>query len=99
MIFDETPLTFSAAARSLPGRPHPSTIWRWHRVGVRGIRLEAVRLGGRYITSQEALDRFAARLSESDDIRGGAKPDRPPARADRQRAIERAEAACAKAGI
>src|SRR5262245_53116497 len=66
----EAAITLSQAARALPpgrgGRPvHPSTILRWVLHGVRGpdgsrVRLGAVRLGGRWLTSREALGRFAA---------------------------------------
>lgn len=49
-------------------RLHPSTILRWIHRGVLGpasqrVKLEAFRLGGRWYTSAEALQRFAARLS------------------------------------
>lgn len=47
-------------------RVHLSTALRWVTRGVRGVRLEAVRLGGRWVTSLEALDRFAARLTAAD---------------------------------
>lgn len=54
------------AARALPAidgkRPHPSTIWRWCRRGIRDIRLEHVRLGHRVCTSREALRRLRAGL-------------------------------------
>ena len=56
-------LTLSEAAHSVPvidgKRPHPSTIFRWIRDGVRGgVRLEHVRVGGRICTTREALERF-----------------------------------------
>jgi len=64
----ETLVTLAAAARLRPpgrnGRPtHPSTIFRWTTRGVRGCRLEAVRLGAATYTSVEALQRFADRLA------------------------------------
>jgi Protein of unknown function (DUF1580) len=44
-----------------PGhRVHLSTIIRWKDRGVQGVRLEAVRLGGRWVTSREALARFVS---------------------------------------
>jgi hypothetical protein len=50
--------------RSRNGRPiHYTTALRWAQRGIRGVRLEAVRLGHRWVTSLEALDRFAARLA------------------------------------
>jgi hypothetical protein len=60
-------LTLSAAARKLV--PHrgkgvaPSTIWRWHRQGVRTpdgrrVHLELARVGNKWLTSAAALARF-----------------------------------------
>lgn len=70
------------------GRPiHPLTIIRWIRCGVRGIKLEAVRLGHRWVTSTEALERFTERLTEPQ--KNPAQEIRPPAA--RQRELERAE--------
>ena len=66
MLNNEQILTFSEAANALPPiggkRPHASTIWRWARKGCRGVRLEVRRLGGRFVTSIEALDRFSKTL-------------------------------------
>jgi hypothetical protein len=70
-ITREALLSLTEAARLRPpvraGRPtHPSTVFRWIARGVRGHRLEAVRLGGSWFTSREALQRFAQNLSTSD---------------------------------
>lgn len=64
----ETPLSLTSAARMVPpgrrGRPVTlSCIFRWITKGVMApdgqrVRLEASRLGGRWITSLEALQRF-----------------------------------------
>ena len=35
-----------------------NTIWRWHRYGRRGIRLETVRVAGRICTTREAVLEF-----------------------------------------
>ena len=43
------PLT--EAVQLLPSRPHFSTLWRWYRRGVFGVRLETVVIGGRRYTS------------------------------------------------
>jgi hypothetical protein len=48
------------------GRPtSPTTVWRWSRAGVktadgRTVRLETMRIGGRYVTTEQALRRFLA---------------------------------------
>ncbi len=101
-------LSLTDAAKALPPidgkRPHVSTIWRWVRRGVRGIRLEHVRLGHRVCTSQEALARFAQRLADADDRAVGrpvgrlqTKPTRTAAK--RQRAVESAENELTQLGI
>jgi Protein of unknown function (DUF1580) len=48
------------------GRPtHPSTLARWASRGLRGIRLETIKVGGRTCSSSEALQRFFAALTEA----------------------------------
>ena len=49
----------------LPPRPngkrlHISAIYRWVQRGIRGIRLEVIRVGGTTYTSREALQRFSS---------------------------------------
>lgn len=55
----------------LPPRPtgrrvHVSTVFRWIGRGVRGVRLDAVRIGGTTYTSAEAIQAFAQHLSRAD---------------------------------
>ena len=61
----ERPISFNEAAKYLPRgyRPHLSTWWRWHKHGIKGVRLETVVLGGRRYTTAEAVQRFASALS------------------------------------
>lgn len=64
----ETGLSLIQAAKLVPPtrqdkQVHVSTIVRWILHGVRGVRLEAVRVGGRWITSHEAIERFSAALT------------------------------------
>jgi hypothetical protein len=85
----ETLLTLSQAARLRPpsrgGRPtHPSTLYRWISRGLRGHKLEGIRLGGTTYTSREALQRFGERLTS------GPSPAAAAAGADRRQ--QRAEA-------
>jgi hypothetical protein len=77
----EQTMPLAEAARRLPrlraGRPvHTATLWRWARHGLRGVRLETIRVGGTTCTSVEALGRFFARLNGS-----GVAPPTPAARA------------------
>ena len=66
MLPNETKLTLVQAAKLAPGRPHASTVWRWCREGINGVRLEYVRFGRRIFTSAEALERFASALASAD---------------------------------
>jgi hypothetical protein len=105
-LIDETLLSLPQAARRLPpgrrGRPVSlSCILRWILGGVPGpdgrrVRLEAVRLGGRWLTSNEALARFGRALTPrlDDDL---VPASRNPAQ--RQRASERAAKELERAGI
>lgn len=85
----------TGVSKIVPGRPHASTIWRWHRRGVKGVRLETVLIGGRRYTSREALARFSERVTAAADGTGAA-PSTPKARA---RALAQAERDLDAAGI
>jgi len=54
----ETLLTVKQARKVLPSRPSINTIYRWFWKGVRGIKLESIRVGGRIFTTKEACERF-----------------------------------------
>jgi hypothetical protein len=62
-------MTFAQAARYArpPGsRPAaPSSLWRWHRHGIAGVKLETICLGGTRYTSAEALQRFFRAVTEA----------------------------------
>jgi hypothetical protein len=60
-ILHERRLTLSQAAQHLG--VHTCTVHRWRLRGVRGVRLETIVIGGRRVTSHEALTRFAAACS------------------------------------
>lgn len=53
-------LSFNDAAALLPvtARPSAATWWRWWRRGVHGVKLETLAIGGRRLTSREAVARF-----------------------------------------
>src|SRR5262245_45090642 len=91
-ISSETLLTLLEAARSLPGRVHLSTVHRWRLRGVRGIKLETCRVGGKRYTPREALQRFAeATTAEANgETLPTASVSRTPAQRERDiRAAER----------
>jgi hypothetical protein len=85
-------LTLSEAAKLLPGKVSVTTLWRWRLHGIRGRKLESVMLGGKVYTSREAIQRFARQLGGTD-----AAAIRSPRQ--REKAIRKAEAELAKAGI
>jgi hypothetical protein len=104
-LTNETTLSLAQAARLLPpsrgGRPVTlSCLLRWVLHGVRSpggqlVRLDAIRLGGRWVTSREALQRFAEALTPR---LGDPLPEQRTPTA-RQRASDRASRALEKLGI
>ena len=112
---DDPALSLAQAARHpiLPERKTPSTIYRWHRPGVKArngerIRLEAERWGGRIYVRPSALKRFAERLAEADaaapepEDQPRISPQRQPAQSShdkRERQIAEADERLARVGI
>jgi hypothetical protein len=92
--FSEHLRLLTQAPRDLPGRPHISTLVRWWRRGVRGVKLETILIGGRRYTSLEALTRFFDRLTEARE----APPVVPPGKA-RRHAIQAVDEKLDKLGI
>ena len=67
-LTNERVLPLSQACRHLPRRrgikpTHPATLYRWAKGGIKGVRLETIKVGGSMCTSIEALQRFCERLS------------------------------------
>ena len=61
--------TFAEATRKIPKRRRgrkaaTSTIYRWAKLGLKGVRLEVLQVGGTLCTSRQALERFFHRLTE-----------------------------------
>jgi hypothetical protein len=73
-------ISITAAGKLLPGMRenahiNSATVWRWIRRGAKStsgevIRLEAVRLGFRWLTSAEAVGRFVADLTAASNLSG-----------------------------
>ena len=89
-------------------RPHVATVYRWAQVGLRGIRLETIRVGGTMCTSVEALQRWCEALTNGNGWRSAEAPESPPSDSPhsgarmtkaRRRAIAAAEKELAEAGI
>ncbi len=75
MLHEEELISLSQAAARFPGhrggkRLHPATLTRWILAGVKAIdgrrvKLEALRVGSRWLTSEAALHRFADALTSA----------------------------------
>lgn len=61
-------LRLSTAAKRLPGRPSPKTLWRWCRggcrVGKRRVHLKFVQVGRGILTTAEWCDAFVNEVAE-----------------------------------
>jgi len=99
-IHSEDLLSLTEAAKALPKvsgkRPAVSTLWRWARKGLRGVRLEYVRVGRGIATSREALNRFFNALADADAPSGSADgrtapPTLRPTDRGRSRMLDRAD--------
>jgi hypothetical protein len=106
MLATEHKIDLADAAKLVPGHPHASTLWRWSRRGIKArdgsrVRLEHVRLGGKVFTSREAIERFGAALAAADAAHFDPPAPPPKGRTDaqRRRAVDRATAELAEAGI
>jgi hypothetical protein len=57
-------LTMEEAAASLPNKPHPVTVARWARHGIRGVRLKSVVFGRQRYTTRAYLEEFGRQLGQ-----------------------------------
>lgn len=87
-------ISFAEATKLIPDHPHVSQVYRWAMRGLRGVKLEWVRYGGRRYTSREALQRFSAAQTRAD---GGQAP--VPQRSVRKKQIATAERELEAAGF
>ena len=105
-LLDESLIGLREAAHQLPpgrrGKPVSfSCVFRWITNGIPGpdgkrVRLEAIRVGGRWLTSKQALARWAEQLTPRMDA-GTALVART--QRQRSRATEKAEIHLANIGI
>jgi hypothetical protein len=102
-ITSDDTLTLAEACRILPrgrrgAKPHLSTLVRWITAGAPAadggrVRLAAVRVGGKWITSRAALRAFALALTAREIV---PTPRTPP---QRRRASEQAAKELERVGI
>ncbi len=77
-------LPITEVPRSLPGRPHMNTIYRWVKKGIRGQRLKVVSVGGLRCTTTSWLMDFFDRVERSREEQGLEPETISPRRRDRQ---------------
>lgn len=104
-------ISISQAAHTLPGNPHPASVWRWCRRGIKArngnqVYLHHRRIGSKLYTTAEAIEQFFTTLTDADaeyfapeSTASPYPPARPRAASDRDRAIAQAEAELDAAGI
>lgn len=102
-LLAEGAISLSAAARD-HARANPSTVWRWCRKGIRGVRLQYARLGRKIVTSRQAIARFATELAALDETVPDSQPQKLHPGADRtpdarSAAAEAADRRLSAAGI
>jgi hypothetical protein len=97
---EETPIPLADVPRTVPwlkrpgGKaPHVSSVFRWTLRGIRGHKLEVLRIGGTLCTSENALKRFFNAITDA----GTATPR--VGRPSSKKRVERAKAELAAAGI
>jgi hypothetical protein len=108
-LLGEELISLAAAAAMIPAhhgaRTASSTVFRWLTRGVKvpggGIlRLEGLRLAGRWLTTREAVQRFLLAQHEAHGPHATSPmPDLPRTLAQRQRAAQRADAQLKVRGI
>jgi len=76
---------------------HVSTVHRWRLRGNLGVKLETVRIGGKRMTSREALERFHERVTAAAD--GSVAVSCPESDRARERRLAKVEAELTAAGI
>lgn len=57
-ILTEDVLSLNEARDAIPTRPSISTVWRWAINGRKGVKLETYQIGGKRLTSVQAIHRF-----------------------------------------
>lgn len=108
-LADEQKISLNAAAKITPEPVHPSAPWRWMRRGILGrngqrVFLEGVRVGGKLMTSEPAMERFFAAVAEADaehfrNDRSGSSTRMKPTESHRKVSVDRAKQEMEDAGF
>ena len=110
MLNTESVVTLDQAVARLPAglRRNRSTIWRWCRVGVRGVKLKHGFAGRTIVTTMEAFDFFFRAIADATPLpsaptapvpRGATSLPRQAGARGSQSSIDTAEAYLAELGI
>ena len=73
MLYGVKHYSFSEACKEIVPRgkngkkTSTSTLWRWHRKGISGVRLETVLIGGRRYVTRPGLEQFCIAVTETRD--------------------------------
>lgn len=57
-VFEDDLVSLTELAKSLPKPPSHGCLWRWHRIGIQGVRLETVVVAGRRYSTRDAFQQF-----------------------------------------
>lgn len=71
LITIDNALTLDQIAEIASPRDHKlsrTTVYRWCKIGIGGVRLQYVKLGRRMLSSKRALNQFMQQLQEQDDF-------------------------------
>ena len=98
-LSSESLISLKDACAYLPGRPHISTMWRWIKRGIAGIRLETVKVGGKRFTSVEAIERFIASTTAEADIALSGDNSAPRVASNREKQVDQARRICNSHGV
>jgi hypothetical protein len=64
-LLTEDLISFNEVPPMLQMRVHVSTIWRWANRGIGGVKLETIKLGGKTLTTSQAVTRFIRKTSRN----------------------------------
>ncbi|KLU02247.1 hypothetical protein RISK_005313 [Rhodopirellula islandica] len=62
-LLTEELIQFKEVPPLLQDRVHVSTVWRWATRGLKNCKLETVSIGGKRVTSVQAVNRFLEKTS------------------------------------
>lgn len=95
-VFNEKLLTMAQAAAMCPSingkRPHAISLWRWAKKGLKGVKLEHVRVGRYLCTTETALNEFFCESAKAPAVEQRSAPLPTVGRTEKQRELDVARA-------